>query len=84
MGQLKGFLLSTIGIVLGIYVMVAMLPQPLAELADITNTNVTTGSGATTFGAVVSASVLTMFGIIALIIPIIFIIKFVNEIRGNK
>lgn len=79
----KSLLFSILGIALGIYIFVAMLPQPLAELADIANTNVTTGSGATTFGSVVDASVITMIGLVVLIVPIIFLMKYVNEIRGK-
>jgi hypothetical protein len=79
----KSILGTILSIALGIYIFVAMLPQPLAELADITNKNVTLDTGVTTFGAVVNASVITMIGLIVLIVPIIFLMKYVNEIRGK-
>jgi hypothetical protein len=79
----KNILLTILGMSLGLYFFVAIALQPLAQLSDVTNANVTVGGVTTTFGAVADPATLAMIGLVALIFPIVFLMLYVNKIRGN-
>lgn len=81
----KAQLTKVLGLALGILFFINIGIEPLAQLLDIENANVTLLDGSTAlFGTVASTAVLSMLGIVALIIVIVFLMGFVNMIRGRE
>lgn len=59
--------------------------EPLAQLLDIGNANVTLLDGSTAlFSEVASTSVLSIMGVVALVIVIVWMMSYVNMIKSGK
>lgn len=79
----KGALMNVLYIALAILFFVNIGIEPLAQLLDIENANVTLLDGTTAlFGTVASAAILSMIGITALIIVIVWMMGFVNRLKS--
>ena len=69
---------SVVGIVFSLIIVSALLPQGLAAILDIANVNVTTSAGEVPFSTIATGAVLSLFGVLALIVVIGIIMKFVK------
>ena len=69
---------SVVGIVFSLIIVAALLPQGLAAILDIANVNVTTSAGEVPFSTIATGAVLSLFGVLALIVVIGIIMKFVK------
>ena len=69
---------SVVGIVFSLIIVAALLPQGLAAILDIANVNVTTSAGEVAFSTIATGAVLSLFGVLALIVVIGIIMKFVK------
>jgi len=80
----KTQLMRVLSIALGILFFINIGIEPIAQLLDIENANVTLLDGSQVlFGSVASTAVLSMLGIVALIIVIVFLMGYVNMIKGK-
>lgn len=75
MNQMIG---SIVGVVFSLIIVASLLPQGLASILDIANVNVTTSAGEVAFSTIASGAVLALFGVLALIVVIGVIMKFVH------
>ena len=78
----KGMLMKVLYIALGILFFINIGVEPLAQLFDIGNANVTLLDGSTAlFSTVASTAAISLLGIVGLIIVVVFMMNFVNMIR---
>ena len=75
MNQMIG---SVVGVVFSLIIVASLLPQGLAVILDIANVNVTVAAGEVPFSTIASGAVLSLFGVLALIVVIGVIMKFVR------
>ena len=77
-----GALELVLGISLAILFFIYIGIEPLAQLLDIENANVTLLDGTTDlFGNVAGTAILSMLGVVGLIVVIVFLVYIVNLIR---
>jgi len=74
----KAMIGSVVGVVFSLIIVAALLPQGLASILDIANVNVTTSAGEVPFSTIATGAVLSLFGVLALIVVIGVIMKFVR------